>query len=708
VGDRTRDVSVVICTYTAQRGELLAAAIESVRRQTLPPREIVVVVDHDPGLLRRARERWPEVVAVENAGAPGLSGARTTGVAAARGTLVAFLDDDAVAAPDWLERIIEPYANPAVVGVGGEVAPRWPGSRPRWFPPEFDWVVGCTYRGMPVRTQEVRNVIGANMSFRRDVLLAVGGFRPGLGRVGALAFGCEETDLCIRIRSRLPNSVLIYHPQARVTHTVSAARATWGYFVTRCHAEGLSKAALTRLVGTRAGLASERRYVLRTLPGGVARAVGVSLRHGEPDGLLRAAVIVTGLLSTAMGYVTAALRGIGKDEALAQPPSIDSASDGTRSREALASRLRLLMVTPRYAPDVGGVETHVHEVSRRLADAGVDVTVLTTDREGKRPRVEVSEGVAIRRVRAWPPRRDYYFAPGIYRVIKKGRWDLVHVQSYHTLVAPLAMLAARRAGMPYIVTFHRGGHSSRVRRSLRGLQWATLRPLLARAERLVAIARFELEELPSKLRIPRGRFVLVPNGADLPDRPPNRALPTRPQAPVIASIGRLERYKGHQRVIDALPYVLAHNPRARLRILGTGPYEGVLRRLARKRGVADYIEISSIAAGDRDAMASALHEAALVVLLSEYETHPLAVLEALRLGRPALVAETSGLLELAQLSLARSVSLRSTPVEVARAIIEQLDEPLIPGSVVLPTWDDCAQSLLAVYRGLREVEPCES
>src|SRR5436305_1960576 len=142
---------------------------------------------------------------------------------------------------------------------------------------------------------------------------------------------------------------------------------------------------------------------------------------------------------------------------------------------------RVLMVAPDFFPGVGGIVTHVYEVGRRLVRAGVEVTVLTTDMSGKLPDVEVVEGMQIRRVRAWPANKDYYFAPGIYRIIARGRWDLVHCQGYHTLVAPVAMLAAWRAHIPYVLTFHSGGHSSRLRNALRGLQWTVLRPLLSRA-----------------------------------------------------------------------------------------------------------------------------------------------------------------------------------------------------------------------------------
>lgn len=366
----------------------------------------------------------------------------------------------------------------------------------------------------------------------------------------------------------------------------------------------------------------------------------------------------------------------------------------------------MLMVTPRYFPAIGGVETHVDQVARRMVRSGAEVTVLTTDRSGALPQREQREGVTIERVRAWPAERDYYFAPGIARVIERGAWDIVHCQSYHTLVAPLAMLAALRARLPYVVTFHGGGHSSRLRNAMRKPQWALLRPLLARAARLVAIARFEIALYGQQLRLPAERFAFIPNGADLPRVAPQPGAATA--GPLIASVGRLERYKGHHRAIAALPEVLRHYPAARLRIVGTGPYEEPLRRMAARLGVAGRVEIGGIPPTERHAMAALLASSALVTLLSDYETHPIAALEALALGRPVLVADTSGLGELASRGLARAVPLASTSAQVAAAIVEQLRAPLVPPPIELPTWDDCAADLLKLYHSIAGRPPCAS
>jgi len=375
---------------------------------------------------------------------------------------------------------------------------------------------------------------------------------------------------------------------------------------------------------------------------------------------------------------------------------------GELNTAAVQPPLRVLQVTPRYHPYIGGVETHVWEVSRRLAQHGVSVTVITTDPGGRLPSEEIIDGAAVLRVRAWPANGDCHFAPGIYRLIRDGPWDVAHVQSYHTAVAPLAMAAALCAGIPYVLTFHGGGHSSRLRNALRIVQRMLLRPQLARAARLIAVARFEIGLLSRQLRLPPERFVHIPNGSDLPFPPATAGAAAGTRSSLIASVGRLEQYKGHQRVIAALPHILSRQPDARLWIAGAGSYEPDLRRLAQRLGVAERVEIRAVPPGDREQMAAELLKTGLVVLLSEFETHPIAVLEAIGLGVPVLVADTSGLSEIAQQGLARAIPLNSTPEQVAIAVLDQMRNPLGRGGLHLPAWDDTTDQLLALYQTVRK------
>ncbi len=367
--------------------------------------------------------------------------------------------------------------------------------------------------------------------------------------------------------------------------------------------------------------------------------------------------------------------------------------------------MRILMVTPSGPYNQGGVERHVREVSTRLAAMGHSVSVLCADPSRVRVGDELIDGVTVTTVPAWPRGRDWYFAPGVWSHLRQAQPDLVHVQSYHTFVAPLAMTAAARSGIPYVVTFHGGGHSQSWRNRIRSAHRLALRPLLARAARLVAVARFEIEQYGRELRLPPERFVLIPNGTEiippesLNDDPAARADEfVESGEPVLATIGRLERYKGHDRVIAAMPELLRTHPSARLLVVGVGPYAETLQAQAEALGVADRVELTSVPAGDAAAMARLLRGVSLVVLMSEFETHPLTALEAAAAHRRLLVADRAGLLEIAQNGLARAIALDSSPQQLAVAIIEELVKPSPSGRVQLPSWDDCALALEGLYR----------
>jgi glycosyltransferase involved in cell wall biosynthesis len=230
---------------------------------------------------------------------------------------------------------------------------------------------------------------------------------------------------------------------------------------------------------------------------------------------------------------------------------------------------------------------------------------------------------------------------------------------------------------------------------MRGAQRAVMRPLLARAKKLIAVSRFEVDFFSGSLNIPHSRFAMIRNGAAM--ALPSTPVPIDPGSPVIASVGRLERFKGHHRLIEALPYLLELVPGARVRIIGAGPYEAELRRMAAESTHSDRIQVGSIDPTDREGMSRALAGASLVTLLSEYEANPVAVMEALALGRRVLVARTSGMTELADDGLANGIDINATNQELAAAIAAQLQMPE-PAELKLPTWDDCAAQLIEVYR----------
>ncbi|KAA0085844.1 glycosyltransferase family 2 protein [Mycolicibacterium sp. P9-64] len=298
---RNPTLGVVICAYTSDRWDDTVAAVASVRSQTTAADEIVIVVDHNADLFSRLRTALPDVTVVENRHRRGLSGGKDTGVEVTSSDVVAFLDDDAVAHPDWLRHFRDAYTDDSIVGVGGTTLPLWETARPRWFPEEFDWVLGCTFTGR--EPGPVRNLLGGNASFRREVFSVAGGFPSHIGRTSAQRrpLGCEETEFCIRVSQHRPDWTYVFEPRAVIWHRVGAERERFAYFRSRCFAEGLSKAEVTRSVGVADGLSTERKYTTHTLTRGVARGLGEALR-GDRTGIERSGAIAVGLLSTAAGY----------------------------------------------------------------------------------------------------------------------------------------------------------------------------------------------------------------------------------------------------------------------------------------------------------------------------------------------------------------------------------------------------------------------
>ncbi len=258
------EVSVVICTYATERLGDVLRAVKSAQDQTLLPVDITVAVDHNDALCQWLKTHLTGIRVVRNEGCRGLSATRNVGIRACRGSIVAFLDDDAVGDSGWLENLTSPFVDPRVAGVGGRIIPSWPDGRPpRWLSPELYWIVGCTYEGPPIASGEIRNVIGCNMAFRRSVLDQVGYFRSGLGRVSKSLGQAEETDFCLRTQRLFPNARIAYVSKAVVYHTVAQGRLTLGFLVLRSFSEGYFKALMTRFLGDSSGevLATEKQYL---------------------------------------------------------------------------------------------------------------------------------------------------------------------------------------------------------------------------------------------------------------------------------------------------------------------------------------------------------------------------------------------------------------------------------------------------------------
>ncbi len=372
---------------------------------------------------------------------------------------------------------------------------------------------------------------------------------------------------------------------------------------------------------------------------------------------------------------------------IAKANEMGEASDG--------SRLQITMVCARFPPFVGGTETHVAEVSRRLVERGHGVTVATTVLDRHRVGTTEEHGVQIVRVLAGPRTSDLHMAPQIYDLIRDAESDIVHIQGYHTLVAPIAMASAIAADQPFVVTFHSGGHSSRLRRLVRPVQHRVLRCQFRHARQLVGVSEFETKMFRDILRLPDSMYRTIANGAS--EEFLNVPLPSRPQSPpVVMTVGRLEPYKRHDIAIAAIARVRHLVPDVRLLVVGNGPDLDHLRRVASHHDVDDIVEFRSMPYSDRMGMATTMAGASVVTLMSSYESQGIVGLESLAVGCRLVVTAGSALDELASYDGVTVVP-GTDVADVADAVVRQLESPAT-GRQPVPTWVDTTNAVEHMYR----------
>lgn len=298
---RGSTVGVMVATHRSDRLALVRTAVASVQAQTREPDELLVMVDADEALAEQVRAAVPGVRVAAMGVNSGVSAARTRGAELMTSDLVVFLDDDAVADERWLERLLAPMADPAVLGASGRSLAVFGARRPAWLPEEFLWTVGCSYRGMPTEPARVRNFYGGCAVVRREPFLAVGGFDPATGYHGDVIGGGEEADFCVRAAAATGGE-FAFEPGAVIRHAVPASRLTWRYFLRRTYGEGVMKARLAARLPAGA-LGPERSFAVR-LPLAAARAVVT----GHPA---RALGIVVGCLAVLAGLVVGSARSRG-------------------------------------------------------------------------------------------------------------------------------------------------------------------------------------------------------------------------------------------------------------------------------------------------------------------------------------------------------------------------------------------------------------
>ena len=239
-------VSVVVCTYSPERFDDFVEAVESLQGQTYDPVEIVLVIDGNETVYADTQAKFgdDETISIHcNDQNRGLSYSRTRGVEYATGNVIAFIDDDAIAEPDWIEELVRGYEESDAIAVGGRMVPEWVAGEPEHLPAEFQWLVGANYEPRLEPWSEVRNTLGSNMSFSATVFEELGGFDEQVGLTADSQIQADETEFAIRMQEAFGKGML-YQPDAVVAHKIFEYRTEPAWLCKRAFWQGYSKRVL--------------------------------------------------------------------------------------------------------------------------------------------------------------------------------------------------------------------------------------------------------------------------------------------------------------------------------------------------------------------------------------------------------------------------------------------------------------------------------
>jgi glycosyltransferase involved in cell wall biosynthesis len=360
---------------------------------------------------------------------------------------------------------------------------------------------------------------------------------------------------------------------------------------------------------------------------------------------------------------------------------------------------RILIVSPRFPPAIGGLERLVQELAERLVRRGLAVDVATTDPTGTLPAVEESCGITIRRFHTVANDSVFFVSPALTRWLWRevGNYDVIHAHSYHTPLAFAATAAGRRHGIPVVLTpvYHGTGHSP-----MRSLLHRPYRPFGARVVRgvraVICLSEAERSLVTRDFGDSR-RTVVIPPGVDL-ERIRNASRPPESRGPIVLSVGRLESYKRVDSLVAAIAFL---PPNHRIVVVGDGPERVRLETLARERGVAERVEFTGFIADA--ALDGWLRAADVIVSLSTAESFGLTLLEGAAGGARVVASDIAAHREVAGYLPAGAVSLvqvAATPQKVAEEIVSAVARRLDPAEVAsaVPSWDRMADRVLRVYR----------
>ncbi len=351
--------------------------------------------------------------------------------------------------------------------------------------------------------------------------------------------------------------------------------------------------------------------------------------------------------------------------------------------------MRIAQVCPRFYPHIGGVETHVYEIARRLVK-DFEVEVLTTDPTGRLPEFEEIDGITVRRFKSFAPQEAYYFSLDLYKYLKRNeKYDIIHAHNYHAFPAFFAHLSRRNN---FVFTPHYHAHGHTFFRNLLHKPYKLIgKRMFEKTDAVICVSNYEKELILKNFNVDVSKIHVIPNGINLEEFKIAKRIKREKDRSFkkILYVGRIEKYKGLDYVVKALK----HLDNSILEVVGKGSYKQKIIKLARDLGVLNRVRFYQDLS--REELIKKYAEADILVLLSRYEAFGIVVAEALASKTPCIVANESALKEWID---NKNVFGIDYPVDIQK-LAKQIEEVsnVEVKDVKLLTWDNVVERLLEVY-----------
>lgn len=294
-------VSVVVPTYSIDRYPDFKECVDAILTQTYENVEAVIVVDGNEAVYKQAQDDYGDredtIVFCSKERSGSVSRGNLGGVLAT-GDIVVLTDDDAVPEDDWIERLVAAYESKEIIAAGGPTRPEWVAGKPDFLPEEYYWLIGATHKGFRETEGEVRNTFGANLSFKKEVFMELGGYQFFSNQLQA-----TETELCTRMNIEYGQGVW-YVPDAVVSHKIYEYRTDPQWLVTRAFWQGASKRWMSKQFSDSTGDEQDflRMLLFSSIPKRVVKSLG-SQQEAKQLGMLLCLTLAVGL-----GYIYGLLR----------------------------------------------------------------------------------------------------------------------------------------------------------------------------------------------------------------------------------------------------------------------------------------------------------------------------------------------------------------------------------------------------------------